>query len=106
MTKRGTGEPSAREHGLWATGDPSSNGVGPGQTLRRAVRLITLGYIMAIAIPPAGLVLGIYILTRRAMPHARHGAFIIALSMVGAVIWVLVFATGALTDANSNLSGY
>lgn len=101
-----SGEHSTPDHDHWGAGEVSSNGAGPAHAVRQAVRLITLGYILAIAIPPVGLVLGIFILARPAVPHARHGRYIIALSLIGAVLWVLVLSTGALTDNSSDLSGY
>ena len=64
-----------------------------------------LGYITAFALPLLGLLLGIVVVTRPDRARARHGRWIIAISIVASVIWALVFASGVLTSTNNDM-GY
>jgi hypothetical protein len=88
------------------TGDyASSNGAtanvpGPGLS-----RLVVLGYITAVAMPLLGLLLGIVAVTRPARATARHGRWIIAISIVASIIWALVFASGVFTTTTNDM-GY
>ena len=66
-------------------------------------RLIVLGYITAVAIPPIGFVLGIVIAVRRRAAY-KHGVAIVAVSIVAAVIWVLLLSSGVLTSTSSDTS--
>jgi hypothetical protein len=66
-----------------------------------AWRLVVLGYILAIAIPPAGLILGVVLARRPSTIHARHGWAIVALSVIATVVWFLVFNSG-IADTSSN----
>ena len=95
----------APDHNSWTADYASSNGAtgpapspGPG-------RLVVLGYITAFALPLLGLFLGIVIATRPARSTSRHGRWIIGVSIVASVIWVLVFTSGVLTSANNDM-GY
>jgi hypothetical protein len=80
---------------------PSRNGSLSHAQDQLAWRLVVLGYITAIALPPAGLVLGIVLARRRTVLHARHGYVIIAISLVAAVVWLLLFSSG-IADTSSN----
>ena len=62
-----------------------------------------LGYITAIAIPPVGLVLGVVLATRRGTPHARHGYAVIAISLVAAVVWFVLFNNGIANTSSNDL---
>lgn len=68
-----------------------------------ARRLIVLGYITAVAMPPIGFILGIVIATRRRAIY-KHGALIIAVSLIAAVIWVVLLSSGVLTSTSSDSS--
>jgi hypothetical protein len=68
-----------------------------------ALRFVVVGYITAVAIPPLGLLIGIVIATR-SKPEARQGRWIILVSLVAGVVWVLVFTTGVLTTPSSDTS--
>jgi hypothetical protein len=70
-----------------------------------ARRFLVLAYITAIAIPPLGFILGIVVVTRL-RTYSRHGVWIIAVSLVAAVIWVVVFSSGVLTTESNNVGGY
>lgn len=89
----------------WTVDYVSSNGAtakGPSAGSRR---LVALGYITAVAIPLLGLILGIVVATRPAKATSKHGIWIIVISLVASVVWILVFTSGALTS-NSNDMGY
>jgi hypothetical protein len=66
-------------------------------------RLVVLGYITAVAIPPVGFVMGLVLAVRLTGPPSRRGLWIIGLSIVGAIVWVLAIVTG-LVNPNSNTS--
>jgi hypothetical protein len=80
----------------------SSNGAAP--DIRRDVvdRIVVLGYITAVAIPPVGLILGIVLLVRPATPNSKHGAWIIALTIIAATVWVLLLASGAVNTTSTD----
>ncbi len=88
----------------WAAEYVSSNGATSDLVNERARRLVVLGYITAVALPPIGLILGIVLATRPARASSRHWMWIIVVSIIGAVLWALVFASGALTSTNNDLT--
>ena len=53
--------------------------------------------------PPVGLVLGLVVALRFGRPDSKRGLWIIALSVVAAIVWVVTVATG-LVNPNSNTS--
>ena len=67
-----------------------------------ALKLVVLGYITAVAMPPIGAVLGIVIAVRVRKRLSRHGVWIIALSVIASVLWVLVLTSGALSVSETN----
>jgi hypothetical protein len=75
----------------------SSSGAGPRPRYDGAFRFIVLGYIIAIAMPPIGLVLGIVLAIRESAGNRKHGAGIIALSAIALLVWILIIAGGGLT---------
>ena len=66
-------------------------------------RLVVLGYITAVAIPPIGCILGIVIALRRRAAY-KHGVAIVAVSLVAAVIWVLLLSSGVFTSTSNDTS--
>jgi hypothetical protein len=100
-----TSGPPTSDRGRWTSGAPSTNGTLDSAVRQTAMRLVVVAYISAIAIPPAGLILGIVVATRPLNKVSRHGKWIIALSIIAAAIWFLVFKTGSLTSDNSDMSG-
>jgi hypothetical protein len=82
---------------------PSKNGARSAVEEARQWRLVVLGYITAITLPPIGIVLGIALATRRGTAQARHGALIIAISVVATVVWFLVFNSGIADTSNNDL---
>jgi len=89
----------------WTADYPSSNGATANVPSAGPSRLVVLGYITAVALPLIGLVIGIIAVTRPARATARHGRWIIAISIVAAIIWALVFASGVFTSTTNDM-GY
>lgn len=79
--------------------EASRNGSTPRSTNVTIQRVVVVGYITAVAMPPIGLVLGI-VLTLGARLRSRHGPWIVLASLVGALIWALLISAGALTATN------
>jgi hypothetical protein len=86
----------------------SSNGASGGARANAwsdsARRLVVLGYITAVAMPLIGFILGIVIIARLNKPISKHGAWIIVVSIVASIVWVLVFTSGALNPTSSELN--
>jgi len=72
----------------------------PGERIQR---LVVLGYITAVVMPPVGLIMGLVLAIRLAKPNSRQGLWIILLSVVAAIGWVVAVATGVV-NPNSNTS--
>jgi hypothetical protein len=89
----------------WTSDYASSNGASSRAPSDGPSRLVVLGYITAFALPLLGLVLGIVVATRPARATSRHGRWIIGLSILASVIWVLVFTSGVLTSTSNDM-GY
>ena len=80
------------------------NDAAPPDVLSESLRrLVVLGYITAVAIPPIGFILGIVIAVRR-RAASKHGVAIVTVSIVAAVIWVLLLSSGVLTSTSSDTS--
>jgi hypothetical protein len=63
--------------------------------------LVIVGYVTAVVIPIVGFILGIVCATRRDEPQtARHGVWVIVLSVLAFVIWV------AIISSNNSSYGY
>ena len=82
----------------------SSNGASASVWSESARRLVVLGYITAITLPLIGLILGIVVTVRSTKPIAKHGVWIIIISVIATIAWILVFTSGALTTTNNELS--
>jgi hypothetical protein len=67
-------------------------------------RLVVLGYITAVAMPPVGLILGLVLAIRLDRPYSKRGLWIIALSVVATGVWVLALATGLLNPNSQDSS--
>lgn len=80
----------------WVTAYASTNGATSTARAGRANRLLALAYIMAFAMPPIGFGLGIGITVRFSSPRSKHGAAIVAISIVASIIWILLLTSGWL----------
>ncbi|HTP21583.1 MAG TPA: hypothetical protein VMJ65_18400 [Solirubrobacteraceae bacterium] len=98
-------KPPAPNGKPWSSDYVSSNGATANVHRPMPGRLVVLGYITAFALPLLGLFLGIVVVTRPGKATARHGRWIIAISVVASVIWALVFLSGALTSPSNDM-GY
>jgi hypothetical protein len=81
---------------------PSSNGATDKAWNQSFLRLVVVSYILAVAMPPLGLVLGVVVSVRGRRAKSRHGLLIILVSVVAAGAWVVVISSGALTATNSD----
>lgn len=62
-------------------------------------RVVAVGYILAVAIPPLGFGIGVVLMLHPRLP-SKHGALIVVLSIIATVIWALMISSGALKDTN------
>jgi hypothetical protein len=88
----------------WTVDYTSSNGHTAKVRNDRDYRLVVLGYITAVAMPLIGFVLGIVVASRPNKANSKHGAWIVGLSIVGSILWLLVFNSGVLTSTTNDLS--
>jgi hypothetical protein len=88
----------------WIAENVSSNGATASGWSDSAHRLVVLGYITAVAMPLIGFILGIVVAIRLTKPNAKHGAWIIVVSVIASVVWILVFTSGALTATSTDLN--
>jgi len=65
-------------------------------------RTIVLAYIVAIAMPPAGLLLAIVVARLTAGTGSRHALWIVAVSLVASLAWILIISGGALNTTNTD----
>jgi hypothetical protein len=77
-----------------AARNPSSAGVR---------RVVVLAYILAVSVPPLGLILGIVLVCRPAWGHSKHGLGVIALTVIASIVWIVIVTSGAL---NTTTTGY
>jgi hypothetical protein len=97
--------PPRGDDGDWTSDYVSANGKAGGRPRDPgADRLLALGYITAIAIPPVGLVIGIIIAIRFGRPYSTHVGWIVGLSVVAAVVWVLILSSNVIDTSTNDLS--
>ncbi len=75
----------------------SNNGTRPRLDQSTRQRVLVVGYILAVAMPPLGFAIGI-VLALSARLRSRHAVWIVLLSIVAAGIWLLMINAGALKD--------
>ena len=97
--------PPTRDGSRWTAGHASNNGAAANASSESIQRLVVLGYITAVAMPPVGLILGFLLAVRLAKPNSKRGIWIIVVSIIASIVWVLLLATGAL-NPNSNDSSF
>ena len=86
----------------WVAAYASTNGAASNARRERARRLVALAYIMAVAMPPIGFALGLVIGVRFSNLRSRHAAWIILVSILASIIWILIITSGALNTTNPN----
>lgn len=94
-----TGRPPPRQSPDHAAGGSAPSNLSS-DTLQR---LVVLGYITAVAMPPIGLILGLLLAGRLNKPNSKQGIWIIVVSVIATGVWVLALAVGLL-DPNSDTS--
>ena len=82
--------------------DASRNGSTRNAAGLTVERLVVLGYITAIGMPPIGLIIGIVLAVGPVRMRSRHALGIILVCIVSALIWAVIINSGALTSTNQN----
>jgi hypothetical protein len=95
--------PPIPDGGPWPAEYATGNGASADAPSASVQRLVILGYITAVTMPPVGFVLGLVLAVRATTPNSKRGTWIIAVSIVAAIAWVLALALG-LMNPNSNTS--
>jgi hypothetical protein len=93
--------PPSRDGNRWAADYSNDNGASANVPSDSIQRLVVLGYITAIAMPPVGFILGLLLALRLTKPNSTRGIWIIAVSVIATIAWVLALAIGLL-NPNSN----
>jgi hypothetical protein len=79
-----------------ASDNNGSRPYSPPTALQRAV---VVAYILAVAVPPLGLAMGLVLMLSPRF-RSKHGAWIVLLSIVAGVVWVLLIGAGALKNTS------
>jgi hypothetical protein len=58
-------------------------------------RLVVLGYVCALGMPPLGLILAV--ISARRPANRKHAVAIILVSLIASIVWVLIIRAGGLT---------
>jgi hypothetical protein len=96
--------PPSPDQERWTTDYVSNNGSASKARSESVRRLVVLGYITAVAMPVIGLILGIVVATRPIKAYSRHGVWIIVVSVIASIVWILVLASGVFAVTNNDLS--
>jgi ABC-type nitrate/sulfonate/bicarbonate transport system permease component len=76
-----------------------NNGSGPDAQPTAVQRAVVVGYILAVAVPPVGFLIGLVLLLSPRV-RSKHGTWMVLLSIVAAVVWVLLIDAGALKNTS------
>jgi hypothetical protein len=96
--------PPSPDQERWTAEYVSSNGSTSKLRAESLRRFVVLGYITAVAMPPIGFVLGIVIATRPTKTYSKHGLWIIGISVIASIVWIVVLASGVFAVTNNDLS--
>jgi hypothetical protein len=96
--------PPSPDQERWTAEYVSDNGSTSKVRSEGVRRLVVLGYITAVALPLIGFILGIVVANRPTKTYSKHGVWIIVVSIISAVLWILVLASGVLAVTNNDLS--
>lgn len=77
----------------------SNNGSRPQSQPTTTQRVVVVGYILAVAVPPLGFAIGLVLLLSARL-RTRHAVWIVLVSIVAAVVWALLINAGALKDTS------
>ena len=86
----------------WTADYASRNGATANVRSASVHRLVVLGYITAVSMPPIGFILGIVLATRSTKTNSRHGASIIIISIIASFVWILILTSGVLSTASTD----
>ncbi|HEV7214916.1 MAG TPA: hypothetical protein VGP33_07290, partial [Chloroflexota bacterium] len=86
----------------WAANSGSQNGRAPTGQSVSAYRLVVLAYILAVSMPPIGFILGLILAIRFDRPWSKQGGWVIAASIVAALVWTAIVAGGALNTPSTD----
>jgi hypothetical protein len=87
----------------WAAPDYASGNRAAANLRRDSVhRLVVLGYIIAVSMPPIGFILGIVVAIRSTKMNSKHGVWIIVVSIIASLVWLLIITSGALNTASTD----
>jgi hypothetical protein len=64
-------------------------------------RLVVLGYITAVSMPPIGFILALAIALRPPRRQAKHAVLIFGLGILACLMWVVLIGSGALTSTDN-----
>ena len=95
--------PPLRDGRRWPADHATDNGASANVPSDSIQRLVVLGYITAVAMPPVGFILGLVLAVRLSKPNSKRGIWIIAVSVIAAIGWILALAIGLL-NPNSTTS--
>ena len=70
--------------------------------LNARIRLIALAYVLAISLPPFGLITGIVLIVRSGSNYSKHGIAVIVLSILVAAGWVAILTSGGFKQASTS----
>lgn len=87
----------------WTPQYTSSNGASASAWSEPAYRIVVLGYIVAVAMPPIGFIVAIVLARHPPKPGSKHWVWIMVISLMAAVGWTLILASGALTSTSNEL---
>jgi ABC-type nitrate/sulfonate/bicarbonate transport system permease component len=77
----------------------SNNGSRPRTKQVTIQRIVVVGYILALGMPPLGFVIALVLIFSPSV-RSRHGPWILLISIVAAVVWALLISAGALDATN------
>ena len=63
-------------------------------------RIVVLGYVCALGMPPLGLILAV--ISARRAANRRHAVAIILVSLIASIVWILIIRAGGLTADNGS----
>ena len=91
--------PATRGRLLSSESSSSHDGSRPQPKQITTQRIVVLGYILALAMPPLGLAIGLVLMLPRGV-RSKHAVWIVLVSIVAAAIWTLLIGSGALKDTS------
>jgi hypothetical protein len=97
-----TPSPPSPDDERWVAAYASRNGAASDARRESARRLLVLAYIMAVAMPPIGFGLGIVMAVRFRNLRSKHTAWIIVISILASIAWVLIISGGALNTPTTD----